>query len=164
MAAQGRAGRHHHSTVGQHRLRLRNLPFADADTAPDSASTLSTIIFEHTGVHTFHALTWHSWTTRRREFAWAFINVNSKTDGAHLLRTIHTIVNNDVPWEAEWTHDSAPALAAAAFARTNTHKTLLHISAIYTLHKLHIPARTAPVPPSSKQEPLPIPPPSPLRA
>ena len=102
MATHGSGAGRHRSTVGEYRLRLRNLPITFAQDAPHSEAALVHLIHEHTGIHTLHPRTCYN-----------------QHDGDQLFRTIAQIVTNGVPWDAEWCHDSTPALVVGTFTLTN---------------------------------------------
>jgi hypothetical protein len=86
-------------TPGTHSLRLRNLPVAMARGAPATQTTLTQLIWQHTGIATFNARTGHRRLTRRRDFAYAFMEVHTIDDGEALIHSAPNIMTNRVHWE-----------------------------------------------------------------
>ena len=109
----------HKHTPGTHSLRIRNLPVAMARGAPATQTTLTQLIWQHTGIVTFNARTWHRWLTRRHDFAYGFVEVHSVDDGNALIHSAPNIITNRVPWEAEWCHDSFVSISADCYTLNN---------------------------------------------
>ena len=118
MAGRAAAPARHHAP-GTCRLRVRNLPAVYARDAPTYEQLMVQLLWEHSHVATFEPRHWRKWTNRDRTHAWGFVEVPSMTDREVLIQRAHHVVVNGVAWQAEWTHDSLPALLAMLDRVTN---------------------------------------------
>ena len=84
-----------------------------------SETAVAQLIWEFTGVPTFNARTWWRWTSRDHTHAWAVVQASTPVEGDALIDRAPRIVTDGMPWEAEWCHDSLPALAASTYVLTN---------------------------------------------
>ena len=83
-----------------------------------SETAVAQLISEFTGIPTYNGRTWWRWTSRDHAHAWAFVQVNTQVEDA-LIDRAPRIVTDGMSWEAEWCHDSLPALVASTYILTN---------------------------------------------
>ena len=109
MARRAQSGHSHH-TPGMHRLRITNLPAHVAQDAPHSARWLAELIFTSTGISTHRQRAWWRWLSGDGSITWAFLDVDDEPTGNLLIASIHTVVIDGIPLQAEWSTDCRPMI------------------------------------------------------